>query len=265
MDTMTSSAGRGEHSSAADSHKSPAWQRPRQFISNLRIFVQYIENTCLSLLAIGVVAVGVGLVFGVWPRLDLKASALFYDAVQRDWPWARDPTLTAIRDLNEFITRTILAAAVIALLFAAAGARALAIMTPRVAVFLLAVLGLAPGLIANAIFKAHWGRPRPSQVTALGGGLDFVPWWSPFGQCGRNCSFFSGEAAGAFCLLAVAVMLPARYRPIAIAAAIVWGLIVGFTRLAMGGHFLSDVLFAGVSTALVIWLLHGLFFRWRRR
>jgi len=34
-------------------------------------------------------------------------------------------------------------------------------------------------------------------------------------------------------------------------------------RVAMGGHFLSDILFAGVFTALAIWVLHGAIFRWR--
>ena len=49
----------------------------------------------------------------------------------------------------------------------------------------------------------------------------------------------------------------------AIVVAIVYGLTVGLSRVAMGGHFLSDILFAGVFTALAIWLLHGVFFRWR--
>jgi hypothetical protein len=34
-------------------------------------------------------------------------------------------------------------------------------------------------------------------------------------------------------------------------------------RLLLGGHFLSDVLFAGIFTGLVIWTMHGVFLRWR--
>lgn len=217
-----------------------------------------------ALRAIALCGVAVGLVFGLWPKLDVGVSALFYDAASHDWPWAQDPTAQALRDFNAFVTRAMIAGALIALLFVAAGMRSLASIAPRVAVFLLAAVIAGPGLIANLLLKSHWGRPRPSHVVAFGGPLDFTPWWRPFGGCPTNCSFVSGEAAGAFALLAVAVVLPRRYRAAAVAFAIVYGLAVGLMRVAMGGHFLSDVLFAGVFTALAIWLLHGALFRWRR-
>ena len=34
--------------------------------------------------------------------------------------------------------------------------------------------------------------------------------------------------------------------------------------MAYGGHFLSDVVFAALMMCLVIWLSHGLIFRWVR-
>ncbi len=216
-----------------------------------------------ALRAIVVVGVVLGLVFTLWPSLDLRVSALFYDEAQRAWPWTHDATLVDLRALNHFIMRAIIAAAIIALVFLAAGERSFTFLPPRISAFLLATVVVAPGLITNGLLKAHWGRPRPGHVNDFNGELEFVPWWSPFGQCASNCSFVSGEASGAFVLLAVAVLVPERYRMVAIAAAIVWGLAVGMMRVAMGGHFLSDVLFAGVFTALAIWLLHGLFFRWR--
>jgi membrane-associated phospholipid phosphatase len=180
-------------------------------------FVRRPENEAeAALYAIALVGLAVGLVFGLWPALDLAVSGLFYDEAQRNWPWTRDPALIA-----------------------------------------------APGLVANAVLKSHWGRPRPIEVSAFGGSLEFVPWFSPFGGCDSNCSFVSGEAASAFSLLAIAIILPQRYRVPAVAAAIVYGLVVGLMRIAMGGHFLSDILFAGVFTALTIWVLHGAIFRWR--
>jgi hypothetical protein len=33
--------------------------------------------------------------------------------------------------------------------------------------------------------------------------------------------------------------------------------------MAAGGHFFTDVVFAGVFTFLVIWVVHGLLYRWR--
>jgi lipid A 4'-phosphatase len=216
-----------------------------------------------ALYAIALVGLAVGLVFGLWPALDLAVSGLFYDEAQRNWPWTRDPVLMAIRDFNAFTTRAIIAAAIIAFVFAVAGGRSFTFMSARVTALLLATLIAAPGLVANAVLKSHWGRPRPIEVSAFGGSLEFVPWFSPFGGCDSNCSFVSGEAASAFSLLAIAIILPQRYRAAAVAAAIVYGLVVGLMRVAMGGHFLSDILFAGVFTALAIWVLHGAIFRWR--
>ncbi|MGC1327725.1 MAG: hypothetical protein WA850_18580, partial [Xanthobacteraceae bacterium] len=38
---------------------------------------------------------------------------------------------------------------------------------------------------------------------------------------------------------------------------------VGSLRLtSAGAHFFSDVVFAGVFTYLLIWLIHGLIYRW---
>ena len=36
-------------------------------------------------------------------------------------------------------------------------------------------------------------------------------------------------------------------------------------RLSGGAHFFSDVVFSGVFTFLIIWILHGLIYRWRTR
>jgi hypothetical protein len=33
--------------------------------------------------------------------------------------------------------------------------------------------------------------------------------------------------------------------------------------IAVGAHFLSDVMFAGVFIALLVWVLHGPFWRWK--
>ena len=39
---------------------------------------------------------------------------------------------------------------------------------------------------------------------------------------------------------------------------------VGLLRMAAGAHFFSDVVFAGVFTFLLIWLVHGWLYRWPR-
>lgn len=234
--------------------------RCRATASRARLNLRSRDDWQVGFFAIVAAGVLVGLVFGIWPQLDLKVSALFYDAAHHDWPWARMPAVLALRSFNEFITRAVVAAAIITLIFAAAGGRTAAFIAPRVALFLLAALALGPGLIANAIFKAHWSRPRPGEVTVFGGPLDFVPWWSPFGHCASNCSFVSGEVASAACLFAVALVLPQRYRRGALIGVIGYVLAIALMRVAMGGHFLSDALFAGIFTAFAIWLLYRALF-----
>ena len=46
-------------------------------------------------------------------------------------------------------------------------------------------------------------------------------------------------------------------------AALIFGAAVGVLRMAGGGHFFTDVVFAGVFTFLIVWLVHGLLYRWR--
>jgi membrane-associated phospholipid phosphatase len=51
-------------------------------------------------------------------------------------------------------------------------------------------------------------------------------------------------------------------RAAAYAAALVFGSAVGVMRVAVGGHFFTDIAFAGVFTFLIIWIAYALLFRW---
>ena len=128
---------------------------------------------------------------------------------------------------------------------------------------MIATLALAPGLLANVILKDHWGRPRPIEVVEFGGDDHFVPWWDPRGTCPKNCSFVAGEPSGAFWTLAPAALAPPHWRVVAYGAALAFGAAVGLLRMAGGAHFFTDVVFAGVFTFLIVWLVHGLLYRWR--
>jgi lipid A 4'-phosphatase len=138
------------------------------------------------------------------------------------------------------------------------------ILSARVSLFLILVFALGPGLLVNGLLKEFWARPRPRALSEFGGTHNFVAWWDPTGTCVKNCSFVSGEASSAFAALALAVLVPAPLRYVAIAVALLYGACVSFIRVAVGAHFLSDVLFAGIFTALVVWILHGVFWRWKQ-
>ncbi|MFK0205693.1 phosphatase PAP2 family protein [Agrobacterium sp. NPDC090283] len=76
------------------------------------------------------------------------------------------------------------------------------------------------------------------------------------GGCIRNCSFPSGESASAVALLAFILLLPERFRLIGTAILVPFIVLVSLNRVAMGSHFLSDVLIAWPLMFAVFLLLH---------
>ncbi|MDQ5897167.1 MAG: hypothetical protein RLZZ592_1423 [Pseudomonadota bacterium] len=127
------------------------------------------------------------------------------------------------------------------------------------AMALMLVFGL--GLVVNGVLKEQWGRPRPTAVRDFGGPHAFQPAGRISALCRSNCSFVSGHAATGFALAALGLMgTPARRRRWA-AIGLGAGLIVGAGRVMQGGHFLSDIIVAGLvmhGTGLAIrhlWLL----------
>jgi len=100
--------------------------------------------------------------------------------------------------------------------------------------------------------KDHLHRPRPIHLTEFGGTSDFRPWYRFDGDCKKNCGFASGEAASGFWMVAPALLAPPPLQAPAVAAALVFGLGASALRMAFGGHFLSDVLFGGLISLLVI-------------
>ena len=111
----------------------------------------------------------------------------------------------------------------------------------RLAVFLV-VTTLGGGLL-DTIVKEVVARPRPSMVdpVATAHGKSF-----PSGH-----TMSSTVAYGALLLVFLPV-IGRRYRPIVFAGAVVLVLSIGFTRLALGVHYLTDV--AGGFVLGLAWL-----------
>src|SRR5689334_11903700 len=143
-------------------------------------------------------AVTIGLVFGIYPELDLKLAALFYDPATRSFPLKFNDTAALARDIAMYVAWGLVLPSIVALVVKAFVPTRPLLVSGRAIVFLLVTMTLSAGVLTNLTFKSYWGRPRPVLVTEFGGDLPFVPWWDPRGGCGRNCSFFSGEAATAF-------------------------------------------------------------------
>jgi membrane-associated PAP2 superfamily phosphatase len=212
-------------------------------------------------IALGLFAV-VGLLFGIFPELDLWLAGLFFDAQTKSFPLKSVPAANFARDAAMWIAWGFAAPSIVALVFKLARPDKPLLVRGRTVTFFLVTMTLAAGILTNLTFKSHWGRPRPIFVTEFAGPNQFVPWWDPRGSCPKNCSFFSGEGATAFWTYAPAALAPPPWRPAAFAAATAFGVVTSGLRMAFGGHFFTDVAISGLVSFLVIWLFYALIYRW---
>ncbi|WP_042282654.1 phosphatase PAP2 family protein [Candidatus Protochlamydia sp. R18] len=122
--------------------------------------------------------------------------------------------------------------------------------------YLILVLAIGSGIFVHAIFKDHWGRPRPKQIIEFGGAQPFLPYYKPrfnhsfepsksfpCGHCSVGFYFFSflwlGKHYRSYFLYILGLFLT-----------ISLGGALSYARLVQGGHFFSDVVFS----ALIMWL-----------
>ncbi len=199
-----------------------------------------------------------GIVFAVYPSIDLEVAGLFFDPQKAKFPVAYTQEWNTVREVANWIPFLLLAPAVFALLRKIVFPASKMLISPSVVIFLIGSFIIGPGLISNFVLKEHWGRPRPNAVHQFAGPADFQPWWRPSNECTRNCSFVSGEASQAFWVVAPASLAPPQVRPVAMGAAVVFGAAVGGMRIVFGRHFISDVIFAGIITIAIVMGLYRL-------
>ena len=195
----------------------------------------------------------------LWPQVDLWAASLFFDATLGTFP-VRDAAFAGfLHDAIQSGARAIGVILLLGLLVTVWRRRPVFGLTIKAWTFLFLSLVLLPGVLTNTILKDQWGRARPVQVAEFGGNAQFTPALFFADQCTKNCSFVSGDASLAFWLHVFGYVAPRARRRI-FAAGIVAGLGAGLLRMAMGAHFLSDVLFAGFFMLAGAALLHFVFF-----
>lgn len=210
-------------------------------------------------LAAGAAATGFALaiVFLAFPALDTGVSALFY----RDgrFALAGPGPAEGVRQLFIWGMWALGIAALSGLAIGAMRRKAFLGLDFAGWLFLIVLLIVGPGLVANSLFKEQWGRPRPRDIVLFGGEKPFIPPLLRTDLCARNCSFIGGEASSIFAVGFGLALLTNRRRAM-LAAGILGGLFVGLIRIGQGGHFLSDILFAGVFMAIAAALCHWLVF-----
>lgn len=181
---------------------------------------------------------------------DLAVAHYFYDPMQQ---FSNAPWLAFIYDYGIIPAWIVVAAAAVALIFSFFNRSWQEWRRP--ALVLILTLGIGSGIIAHAILKEHWGRPRPKQVIEFGGTQAFRPYYSPqFHPPQPSKSFPCGHCSMGFFFFAL-MHLGAHYRHrrlylIGFLLTLILGGVLSYARLAQGGHFLSDVL----ASALIMWL-----------
>ncbi len=116
-------------------------------------------------------------------------------------------------------------------------------------IFLLWVSQIISVLIfVNLLLKNFWGRARPNDVIELGGKETFSPWYEISNACDTNCSFVSGDASVGFSLIILYLITKKIFF---LYASIFAGFVLGLIRIMAGGHFLSDVFFAGIFIVIL--------------
>lgn len=128
----------------------------------------------------------------------------------------------------------------------------------RTVVYLFLVLIIGAGLIVNFSFKDHFGRARPRDIVEFGGTERFTPAFVISPACEHNCSFSSGDSAGAF--LSLAFVLASRRQRAMAAAAVGYGVLVSVARIAAGAHFFSDAVVSFFVMLIVSDALHYFMF-----
>jgi lipid A 4'-phosphatase len=113
---------------------------------------------------------------------------------------------------------------------------------PGLFLFLLLLLG--PGLLVNGLLKDLSGRPRPSEVSTLGGMWPFARVWH-WGLPGKGQSFPSGHASMAYYWTCLFFLARGRKRWLGLGLGLAFGALMSWARMSQGGHFLSDTLFSG--------------------
>ncbi len=195
--------------------------------------------------------------FALWPDLDLLAARFFYDAGHFV---GRGPAGEIGRRFFYDAPYVLLALLLVAYVAHRFGCSRRG-PDGRAVIFLLASLALGPGLLVNGLLKEVSHRPRPEQTLEFGGSWRFRPYETFDGECRRNCSFVSCEVATSAWTLAPALLAPPPLRALSVGAALVFTATTAALRMAFGGHYLSDTVFAALFTFLIILILHRWYLR----
>ena len=219
--------------------------------------------------------IGFTILFLLAPQLDLAVAGLFRESGRESGNWWGKSFSESITNPLRIVTASLMVLGpfmiVVTSWLPIAGSALKSWRRP--AFFIMSSSFVSVGLVINALFKNNAGRPRPSQTDLIAGGLGNngdVPWrfqppWSFAGDCGTNCSFMSGDASAGFAYLAY-FLLFFGFGRLSLGLAVILGSFIGFLRMLAGRHYLSDVIFAGLTTMSLVVFCYAVFYpqKWEK-
>ncbi len=193
-------------------------------------------------------------IFYFYPSIDLDTSSLFYK--EGEGFYLKDRLWVYL--VYKAVPLTCFAFVFVAIFFSIKEYISTKSINPKhykKIIYVTLVCLIGPGFIVHNVFKDNFGRPRPHQIEQFGGSSQFQRAFVISNECKRNCSFPSGHASVGFMFFALAFLYTGKKRLWLSSLAIFLGLGIGLVRIIQGGHFLSDVIFAGIvvyATAYVL-------------
>lgn len=224
-------------------------------------FICFMDSRIIELRWASIAFAVLAFVFVAWPGIDLTVAARFH---QNGWAWllAPDSPLIAwpyhgLPHFGRLLVAIFLGLWLASFVRRFASLRALRLLF----LFLLAGALVGPVVVVDAGLKNHFGRARPAQTEAFGGNLAFTPAFAISDQCQRNCSFVSGHVATTAFIMVFGWLGSPRLRRRWLLASLAAAAYMSLIRMSVGGHFLSDCLFAWFATYFSLWLVEFAFAR----
>lgn len=195
----------------------------------------------------------------LFPEVDISFSQLFFSE-ESGFIYQKNFLVYQLYALLPLLTKLFILVCLLYLVYLIVKYRSYKRILRSGVFFLVIAAAISPGLVVNEVFKENFGRARPRHIEEFNGKREFTGAFTMSDQCKRNCSFSSGHAAMGYFLTAIAYTTNLLYFNRIYLIGIVFGSLVGLSRIVMGGHFLSDVL---ASAFVVLFLDHVIFILWQ--
>jgi lipid A 4'-phosphatase len=195
----------------------------------------------------------------LFPEVDISFSQLFFSE-ESGFIYQENFVVYQLYALLPLLTKLFILVCLLYLVYLIVKYRSYKRILRSGVFFLVIAAAISPGLVVNEVFKENFGRARPRHIEEFNGKREFTGAFTMSDQCKRNCSFSSGHAAMGYFLTAIAYTTNLLYFNRIYLIGIVFGSLVGLSRIVMGGHFLSDVL---ASAFVVLFLDHVIFILWQ--